>query len=174
MEVVGGKVNHVDNGVFVLGEKEPLATRLASLMVGLESILDQYEPEAAAVEGIFQHRNARSALILGHARGVALANLARRGISVNEYSPQQVKKAVTGSGRASKEQVQQMVVLRMSLQETPQEDAADAVAVALCHGQNIGLASQGKVELPPKRRGEKRKAAAALEALVMAQQRGRK
>ena len=85
-----------------------------------------------------------------------------------------MKKAVTGSGRASKEQVQQMVVLRMSLQETPQEDAADAVAVAICHGQNIGLRSQGKVELPPKRRGEKRKAAAALEALALAQQRGRK
>ena len=97
VEVIGGQVRHVDNGVFVLGESIPLATRLATLLDALEVVLDRYSPQEAAVEGIFQHRNARSALILGHARGVALASLARRGIPVNEYSPQQVKKAVTGS-----------------------------------------------------------------------------
>ena len=174
VDVTGGKLQHVDNGVFVLGDTTPLAERLGLLLSGLEELFAKYEPNQAAVEGIFQHRNARSALILGHARGVALASIARSGVPVHEYSPQQVKKAVTGSGRASKEQVQQMVGRRLGLEETPQEDAADAVAVALCHGQHLNQQGPQTTPIPRKKRGGKKKAAAALEALVLAQQRGRK
>ena len=171
IECAGGRITHVDNGVFVLGESTPLPQRLATLLDGLEVLIREHRPDEAAVEGIFQHRNARTALILGHARGVALAAIARHGLAVHEYSPQQVKKAVTGSGRAAKEQVQQMVGIRLKLVEVPQEDAADAVAVAMCHGQHL-VQGHPMVGAPPKRRGGKRKAAAALEALVMAQQRG--
>lgn len=165
----GSQVHHVDNGVVALDEKAALASRLAVLFDRLDALLGRYRPEVAAVEGVFHNRNARSALTLGHARGVALAVAARRGLPIEEYTAQQIKKAVTGSGRADKAQVQQMITLRLGLADLPQVDAADAVAVALCHAQHLAL-GQPTAQLPPRPRGGARRAAAGLEALVMAQQ----
>jgi crossover junction endodeoxyribonuclease RuvC len=167
----GTKIHHVDNGVFMLVSEGELPARLGLLMASLQDLLERYKPDSVAVEGVFQHRNARSALVLGHARGVALAVCAQRGLQVSEYSPLQVKKALTGSGRASKEQMQQMVALRLSLQDVPQEDAADAVAVAVCHAQHSHLASAAPLL---KKTPSKRNAKAALRALAMAQERNRK
>ncbi len=167
----GPKPIHVDNGVVVL-PAGPLAPRLAALADALDEVIQRYQPEACAVEGVFFNRNARAALTLGHARGVALMCAARAGMEVAEYTPQQVKKSVTGSGRADKTQVQHMITLRLELPESPQEDAADAVAVALCHAQHLAL-GPGPAP-PPRPRGGKRKADAALEALVKAQQKGRR
>ena len=168
VERTGSSVRHVDNGVIVLDEKAPLATRLAVLMDRLDGLIAEYRPTLAAVETVFHNRNARSALTLGHARGVALAVSARHGLGIHEYTPQQIKKAVTGSGRADKAQVQQMITLQLGLGDPPQADAADAVAAALCHAQHLALGLP-TMQLPPKPKGGKRKAKAALEALVARQ-----
>ena len=163
-----GTITHVDNGVIGFSPKAPLAERLLVMLDKLGHVLQTYGPTVAAVEGIFQHRNARSALILGHARGVALVALARAGLTVDEYTPQQVKKAVTGSGRAEKEQVAQAIALRLGLPDLPQADAADAVAVALCHAQTLAFPKPVDLPSPAKgqgRAGQNRRADAALLAL---------
>ena len=168
----GNQLQHVDNGVVVLDAKSPLGPRLAQLLTRLEAVITEMAPAVVAVEGVFHHRNVRAALTLGHARGVALAVAARRGLEIHEYTPQQVKKAVTGSGRADKAQVQRMVTLRLELPEPPQADAADAVAVALCHAQHLDAG--GGPTLPKPRRGGRRRADKALQALVESQQRERR
>ncbi len=167
----GGQLSHVDNGVVVLAPRQRLEARLGVLLDAIEGILSRHRPTTVAVEGVFQHRNPRSALVLGHARGVALAASARAGLEIHEYTPQQVKKAVTGSGRADKAQVQQMVTLRLELPEPPQEDAADAVAVAICHAQSLAFGLP--VKAPPKRRS-RRAQQDALAAIVARQQEKRR
>lgn len=170
VDLVGGRPVSVDNGVVVLDEDRPLAERLGVLFDRLGDVLREHGPTCAAVEGIFQHRNARSALILGHARGVALAVLARTGLEVAEYTPQQIKKAVTGTGRADKSQVQIIVARRLDLPEPPQADAADAVAVALCHAQHVAFPLPTNLPtLPTTRARGRRSAQAALAALVTKQ-----
>ena len=167
----GNKIQHVDNGVFMLVSAGELPARLGFLMESIQDLLERYKPDSVAVEGVFQHRNARIALILGHARGVALAACAQRGLRVSEYSPPQVKKALTGSGRSSKEQMQQMVALRLNLRDVPQEDAADAVAVAVCHAQHNHLSNTAPLlQKTPSKRSVK----AGLKALALAQERNRK
>lgn len=150
VQALGPVITHVDNGVIVLPERKPLSERLSLLFSALEGVIETYAPSSAACEGIFQHRNPRSALTLGHARGVALLAMARARMEVGEYSPQQVKKAVTGSGRADKLQIQHMVTMRLDLPEPPQEDAADAVAVALCHAQHLAFPTPAVTGLPPR------------------------
>lgn len=112
---------------------EDLATRLRILTQGLSDILDQHDPEAVAVEQVFMHRNADSALKLGQARGAAISVVAGRHLPVHEYTPTQIKKAIVGKGNAAKTQVQHMIRAMLGLNSIPQEDAADALAVALCH-----------------------------------------
>lgn len=171
VEMRAGNPASVDNGVFVLADRLTLADRLAVLFERLNDVLAQLAPTEAAVEGIFQHRNARSALVLGHARGVALMTLARAGLTVAEYTPQQVKKAVTGTGRAEKLQIQQVVAARLRLPEPPQADAADAVAIALCHLQHLAFPLPAETQGAQKPRASSRRSAqAALAALVTAQE----
>ena len=170
---IGSRIVHVDNGVLCLPEKAHLSVRLAKLAHELDAVIAQFRPGAVAVEGVFQHRNVRSALTLAHARGVALARAGHHGLSVGEYTPQQIKKAVTGSGRGAKEQVQQMVVLRLGLNEPPQPDAADAVAVAMCHAQHGVETQRETVSGLPKFKVSRNKAAKGLAALVEQQMRER-
>ncbi len=113
-----------------------LAEKLLFLFDGLIKIIDHFKPTVSAVEAVFNARNARSALILGHARGVALLASSTRALQVFEYTPAQVKQAVVGYGRAEKSQVQQMVKLLLNLQKAPAQDAADALAVAICHANS--------------------------------------
>ncbi|MFN3201842.1 MAG: crossover junction endodeoxyribonuclease RuvC [Bradymonadia bacterium] len=162
----GPHMSHVDNGVVVLGDSAPLAKRLSILLDRLSALIDEYQPTAAACEGVFQHKNARSALILGHARGVALAVMAKAGLDVKEYTPMQIKKAVCGHGRAGKLQVQHMVSMRLGLNEVPQEDAADAVAVALCHGQNLAFGADVRPNVQIPHRPRHLRGRAALAALA--------
>ena len=136
-------------------------------MQSLEDVLERYKPEAVAVEGVFQHRNARSALILGHARGVAIATCAVRGLSVTEYSPLQIKKSVTGTGRANKTQIQEMIALRLGLKSIPQEDAADAVAAAICHAQMLN-----SPRLPTTKSKKRSKKSMDAALLAIARERG--
>ena len=132
----------VASGVISTPSGLPLAQRLQQLHDELERLRQEYGPEVAAIEELFFGRNARTALTVGHGRGVALLALAQAGLAVHEYTPMQVKQAVVGYGQASKEQVQEMVRLLLRLSAVPQpDDAADAVAVALCHLQTARFAA---------------------------------
>ncbi|NLW51231.1 MAG: crossover junction endodeoxyribonuclease RuvC [Candidatus Brocadiaceae bacterium] len=133
IEVNGPDARAVDYGVVRAGG-DSLARRLQAVHDGLRTIIDRFGPGVAALEGAFFGKNALSALKIGEGRGVALLAAAEGGLEVIEYAPAEVKKAVTGNGRAQKGQVQQMVRVLLNLPEIPQpEDAADALAIALCH-----------------------------------------
>lgn len=167
VHVANGKVLHGDNGVISVPERQPLAQRLRRVYAGLIEVIGAHRPTHAAIEQIFVgHGNARSALALGHARGVALLALAQADLDPQAYSAQQVKKAAAGTGKADKAQVQRMVALRLGLPEVPQEDAADAVAVALCHAQHLALG----VPATPPRAARKKGGRAGLTAWVQAQE----
>lgn len=106
---------------------------LAHLFTRVREIVRGDQPGAAAVEGVFLSKNARTAMILGQARGVVLAVCALEGIPVYEYAPRRIKQAVVGYGNAHKDQVAQMIMRLLGLKEQPPEDAADALAMAVCH-----------------------------------------
>jgi crossover junction endodeoxyribonuclease RuvC len=119
------------------------AERYLSLFNGLEKLLDKYNPDAVSVETQFVYKNVQSAIKLGMARGVVLIAAARRKIPVFEYAPKKAKLAVVGNGAASKEQVQRMVQLLLNLSIVPEpEDAADALALAICHANSIRFRTQ--------------------------------
>jgi crossover junction endodeoxyribonuclease RuvC len=124
----------VDCGVITTPSGQPLAARLQTIYQGLIGVIREHQPETAAVEELFFSRNVRTALSVGHARGVVLLALADAGLPIYEYKPLQVKQAIAGYGSADKQQVQEMVRMLLSLDHVPQpDDAADAVAVAVCH-----------------------------------------
>ncbi len=132
----------VDCGVITTPSGQSLAQRLQAIYQGLTSVIHENQPEAAAVEELFFSRNVRTALSVGHARGVALLALANAGLSVHEYTPLQVKQAVAGYGGADKLQIQEMVRMLLGLDAAPQpDDAADAVAVAVCHIHSARMAA---------------------------------
>lgn len=124
----------VDFGVVTTQAGEPLARRLQIIYDGLMAVIRQHKPDVAAIEELFFSRNVRTALSVGHARGVALLTLANAGLSIYEYKPLEIKQAIAGYGGADKLQVQEMVRMLLHLERAPQpDDAADAVAVAVCH-----------------------------------------
>lgn len=122
-----------------------LAERLKAIHTGIQRIIVDFEPLEMAIETVFVHRNVDSALKLGQARGTAVAAVAINNLPVFEYSPSAIKKAIVGRGNAGKTQVQHMVKAILNLNKTPQSDAADALAIALCHGhtrQTLGQTEQ--------------------------------
>lgn len=149
IDMTGPRASYVDSGC-IRTPAGTLGARLHAIHAGLVEILRVHAPAAAAIEQVFLHRNAVSALKLGHARGVALLALAEAGLEVAEYMPSVVKLAVVGTGRADKEQVQHMVTALLKLPRAPQADAADALAVALCHGAQ--LATQQRLAAAERRR----------------------
>ena len=134
--VEGSLLRRVGGGT-IRARGETLGERLAHLQRELARAIAALGPEVAALEAVFSARNARSALVLGHARGVALAACASAGLCTGEYTPQQVKVAVTGYGRAEKPQVMKMVQRLLGLADAPPSDEADALAVAICHGLSL-------------------------------------
>lgn len=130
---VGERPRYVECGVIQLPEGAPLPERLRLLAKDLREVLGELRPGEVALESIFHGVNAQSALRLGHARGVVMLLSAEAELSVWEYPPATVKRAVAGHGRATKEEVQKMVRWQCGLRATPRTDAADALAVALCH-----------------------------------------
>jgi len=129
-----GAVALQECGVIRTQPKAPLAERLRDIYEGVLDVMERHRPEAVAVEGVFFGKNVRSAVVLGHARGAILLAAALHDVSVAEYPPAEVKSAVVGAGRATKEQVGLMVQRLLRLKAPPKpHDAADAVAVALCH-----------------------------------------
>lgn len=128
-------------GVITTPAGVPLPRRLQYLYRELATLIERYHPAEASVEELFFARNARTALSVGHARGVILLALAEAGLPTYEYTPLQVKQAITGYGRASKEQMQEMVRLLLQLPTIPQpDDAADALAAAICHLHSLSTA----------------------------------
>jgi crossover junction endodeoxyribonuclease RuvC len=137
-----GRLQAVTLGVVTTPAKMPLPLRLQQIYRDLRQVIETYGPDAAAVEELFFSRNARTAMTVGHARGVTLLALIDAGLPIAEYTPMQVKQAVTGYGSADKHQVQEMVRVLLSLPEIPRpDDAADAAAVAICYLHRIKLDS---------------------------------
>lgn len=117
----------------------PNEERLMKLYDELARIIAKYKPEAASVEELFYNTNATTAIMVGEARGMALLACAKAGIKISEYTPLQIKSALTGYGRADKKQVQAMVKMILGLSEVPKpDDTADALAAAICHAHNAG------------------------------------
>lgn len=117
--------------------KQCIAVRLETIYRELNSLINEFQPDCAAIEELFFNKNVSSALTVGQARGVAILAGALAGLSVSEYTPLQVKTAVTGYGRATKDQVAYMVRMLLGLKEVPKpDDVTDALAICLCHGYN--------------------------------------
>jgi crossover junction endodeoxyribonuclease RuvC len=139
VSVDGGDMTAVAAGAIRTDPGAEVTDRLLELGTDLEGIIAEYEPVQAAIEQVFVNRNLRTATQVGRASGVALYVAARAGLTVHEYTPSAVKMAVTGVGDAPKPQVQAMVARRLGLAEAPSPaDAADALAVAICHIQTAG------------------------------------
>jgi crossover junction endodeoxyribonuclease RuvC len=142
----GHRLVATDGGVIATAAGLPAERRLATLHSRLGDLLDEHEPEAVALEALFFGQNARTAFAVGQARGVVLLTAGQRGIRCVDYTPQQVKGAVCGSGRADKGQVARMVQVLLSLPHPPRPDhAADALAVAICHANHAPLAAAAAV-----------------------------
>ena len=139
-----GRLVHVGHGVIKVDAGAPLELRLKELHGALLTAVKLYRPQAVAVEGVFTFRNARSALILGHARGVALLAAAQAGLSVYEYPPARVKRSVGAGGAADKDAVARMVCTFLEVEVLERADASDALAVAICH------LNQGRAGVPVK------------------------
>ena len=129
----GQRISYVASGC-VRAQGVSLATRLGIIYDGISQIIREYRPVEMAIEQVFMNRNADSALKLGQARGAAICAGVQAGVAVEEYAARQIKQAVVGKGGASKEQVQHMMCVLLSLTQTPPSDAADALGVAICHG----------------------------------------
>ncbi len=129
-----GRLVALDGGVIETRAGVPVERRLVDIHDALEALLDEHEPQGMALEELYFGQNVKTAFAVGQARGVALLAAGRRGVACESYTPQQVKGAVCGSGRAGKEQVARMVQALLGLEHEPRPDhAADALAVAICH-----------------------------------------
>jgi crossover junction endodeoxyribonuclease RuvC len=137
----GRRMVALDGGVVTTRAGLPIERRLARVAERIDALLDEHDCDAVALEELYFGANAQSAFAVGHARGVAMLSAGRRGVPCSSYTPQQVKAAVCGSGRAGKEQVARMVQALLALPSAPAPDhAADALAVAVCHLNGAPLA----------------------------------
>ncbi len=141
LDFVADKATYVASGVIQSIDGE-FAERLKDIYNAVSELVTEYRPDAVAVESVFVHKNPGSALKLGHARSAAICATFHTNAVVFEYAPREIKLAVVGTGAASKEQVQHMVVSILKLEGSPAPDAADALATALCHGHQRRLGSR--------------------------------
>lgn len=141
VDVNGTRLSHVANGILKTSSG-PLGPRLASLFEGLNRIWDEFLPDAAAVEQTFVNKDGAGTLKLGQARGIALLVPARAGVDVGEYAPNAVKKAVVGVGHADKAQIAHMVKMQLPGAKIAGSDAADALAIAICHAHMCQTAAR--------------------------------
>jgi crossover junction endodeoxyribonuclease RuvC len=142
VDEVGSNLRAVQFGVLTTTNADSLPKRLQILHAGLTDLIAIHQPSAVAVESLFFNQNVRTALAVGQARGVALLAAAQAGVPVFEYTPQQVKDAVVGYGKATKEQVQIMIMSLLGLDAKPRpDDAADALAISICHLHSARITS---------------------------------
>ena len=152
IETAGSRHHLISYGSLSAPARATFPEKLKHIHAGLVALLAAHRPDCVAVETIFYSRNVRSALKLGHARGIALLAASEAGLSVVEYAPAEIKRAVVGYGRAEKHQVQQMIQLLLGLATPPSpHDAADALAVAICHVHSATgvVAERAAAEKPP-------------------------
>jgi crossover junction endodeoxyribonuclease RuvC len=137
-----GKLKAVEYGCILTPAKEDLHFRLKTISEDLKIIINQFKPDIIAVEQLYFASNVKTALAVGHARGVILLNIAESGTPLAEYTPLQVKQAISGYGKAGKKQVQEMVKILLNLSQIPKpDDAADALAIAICHANSLKFRS---------------------------------
>jgi crossover junction endodeoxyribonuclease RuvC len=149
INALAGQHQYVTSGVIRLPVDQPLAQRIKVLVEGISEIIHTHCPQQVAIEQVFMAKNPGAALKLGQARGAAIAACVALDMPVAEYSARQIKQAVVGTGAAAKEQVQHMVKALLRLPGNPQEDAADALATAICHANSqaslINLAGASRI-----------------------------
>lgn len=149
VETDGTRHRLVACGALSTAAAATIPDRLRVIHDGLRDLLRTHAPDSVAIESLFHSRNVRSALVLGHARGVAVLAVVEAGLQPYEYSPAEIKAAITGYGRAEKHQLQQMVKLLLGLDSAPSpHDAADALAIALCHAHSAGSPTGSPVRAP--------------------------
>lgn len=178
IETDGARLRHVADGIVHSDGDADIATRLAQLFDAIGGLIEEFRPVEAAVEETFVNRNPESTLKLGLARGVVLLAPAKAGLPVSEYAPKRVKKAVVGTGNAAKEQVQAMIASLLPGAKLKGADAADALAVAVCHAHYVGSRATfgADAAAPGRRKGAIDRMPAGLQKAVLAalakQQRG--
>jgi crossover junction endodeoxyribonuclease RuvC len=131
----GQRLAYVASGC-IRAKGDSLAARLGVILNGVGDIIGEYRPDEMAIERVFMNKNADSALKLGQARGAAICAAVQQALPVDEYAPRAIKQAVTGTGAATKDQVQHMICVLLALRGTPPSDAADALGIAICHGHH--------------------------------------
>lgn len=144
VETDGRSVSYIASGCIKIPDTD-IPARLGVIFSGVQEIIDGYSPDEMAIEKVFMHRNADSALKLGQARGAAISAVVVEKIAVSEYTPNEIKLAVVGKGHADKTQVQHMIRILFNLNAMPQVDAADALAVAYCHATVTNTLTQMKI-----------------------------
>ncbi|WP_409227386.1 crossover junction endodeoxyribonuclease RuvC [Gudongella sp. SC589] len=138
VELVGNKYRVIDYGAILTPSDQLFPDRLKSVYNQLNDIIIRYRPDELAIEELFFNKNVKTAIKVGHARGVEILAAVNHDLEVYEYTPLQVKQAVVGYGRAEKRQVQEMVKILLNLDKIPKpDDVADALAVAICHGSSL-------------------------------------
>lgn len=143
IKIEGTAVCYVDSGCIRTSTEDALSQRLLHIYNGICTIMEEYAPNEVAIEQVFVQKNPSSALKLGHARGVAMVAAASHRVPVFEYAPREIKQSVVGYGAAEKAQVSHMMVELLRLSAAPQKDAADALAVAMCHSHCRTLSLKG-------------------------------
>ncbi len=136
IEADGNRLIHVACGSLATNERAPLAERLLAIHDGLLAVIEEFRPHEAAVEATFVNANAAATLKLGQARGIAMLVPARAGLSVAEYAPNLVKKSIVGAGHGEKAQIRMMIGVLLPQADPQSEDAADALAIAVCHAHH--------------------------------------
>ena len=139
IEVNSSKISAIAYGRIHNKSTEPHSICLKQIYNSIRDIINEHMPNYVAIEGAFFSKNAKTAMILGQARGAAITACSQSNLPITEHSPRKVKQAVTGSGSAQKDQVAKMVMQLLGLSEQPQEDAADALGIAICHYHQLNL-----------------------------------
>ncbi len=138
IQCTGNNFKALEYGLISTSSKMLLPERLKKVYEELTDVIEEYEPDDLAIEELFFNKNVKTAIMVAQARGVEVLAAVNKGLSVYEYTPLQIKQAVTGYGRADKNQVQEMVKMLLNLKEKPKpDDVADALAVAICHGSSL-------------------------------------
>lgn len=142
----GNNFKAIDYGIIETETKLDLPTRLEKIFKLMNSLIDQYEPKDLAIEELFFNKNVKTAISVGHARGVEILACKNKGLEIYEYTPLQIKQAITGYGRSEKAQIQEMTKILLNLKTIPKpDDAADALAVALTHGSALKFKDEYKM-----------------------------
>jgi len=155
IELKNRKIEHVINGRLMVGDGD-FPDRLRQIFVGLTELIERYQPDMMAIEKVFLHKNADSALKLGQARGAAICAGVSQNLAVHEYTATQIKKTVVGNGHAKKDQVQYMMSIILSLPGVIEEDAADALACAVTHANFADMGGSKNSKLPEGMRTSRR------------------